>query len=134
MHKIGAFLLDFMLKKLSNILHISLGIVKLFRYRVESTANNMKINMIYGTVMINAYLPIQILDLLAECRVAIARLHAVVVAADVAERRLKIAAAILDASAACFDGAFAGSVRTAGTKCRLHVQSVTQHYNKRKNR
>lgn len=28
--KIGAFLLDFMLKKLSNILYISLGIVKLF--------------------------------------------------------------------------------------------------------
>lgn len=77
--------------------------------------------------MLNVYLPIQILDLLTECRVAIARLHAVVIAADAAERRLKIAAAILEAAAACFDGAFAGSVRSAGTKCRLHVQSVTQH-------
>lgn len=59
LHKIGAFLLDFMLKKLSNILNISLGIVKLFRYRVESSANKIKTNMIYiyyGTVMINVYI------------------------------------------------------------------------------
>lgn len=64
--------------------------------------------------MINAYLPIQILDLLAQCRVAIVRLHAVVVA-DAAQRRLKIAAATLDA-ATSVDGAFAGRVRAAGTQ------------------
>lgn len=43
--EIGAFLLDFMLEKLSNILHIALGIVQLLRDRVEGPVGNMNINV-----------------------------------------------------------------------------------------
>lgn len=43
--EIGAFLFDFMLEKLSNILHITLGIVQLLGDRVEGSVGNMNMNV-----------------------------------------------------------------------------------------
>lgn len=43
--EIGAFLFDFMLEKLSNILHIPLGIVQLLGDCVEGSVGNMNMNV-----------------------------------------------------------------------------------------
>lgn len=43
--EIGAFLFDFMLEKLSNILHIPFGIVQLLGDRVEGSVGIMNMNV-----------------------------------------------------------------------------------------
>lgn len=52
--EISAFLFNFMLEKLSNILHIPLGIVQLLGDRVEGSVGNKNMNVYYmaDTVML----------------------------------------------------------------------------------